>query len=392
MNRSRSQLVAACTVALAALVIAGCGSGGSHSKPKPKQVASTDASSSGSTLILHGAPVDSKTGQRLAEPAARARAAAPAAPTKTVKPGVVVGVRVLDPPALNADGTIAGTDPFGSDVVTVQPTPIEDDVNANASVASFAMHLKDYDVVDWDAWVHSGASLPGTTGDDTVTPSLVTIAVERCGGARSVAAGVVLGPETVVTTVTAVDNADQRVWVSPTRGAGSGTGVTRIPAMIRYLDVDDDIAVLKVPGLRMPALATHVPTGSKPMRAYAYGLSAGGRTGRPQRVPVFAAMVESSLTKEQPDGFDRAITDRAVYPLIGAIDTGYTGGVVAATNDSTLATGWGFHGLIRARIPYRAEGGGVAVPSRLVGIAIAAAAKLDPWSEVMPAHCPEWTR
>jgi hypothetical protein len=103
-------------------------------------------------------------------------------------------------------------------------------------------------------------------------------------------------------------------------------------------------------------------------------------------------MVESSLSKEQPDGFDRNITDRSVYPLVGAIDTGFTGGVVAATNDAKLATGWGFHGLIRARIPYRAEGGGVAVPSRLVRIAMAEAAKLDKWSEVMPEHCPEWTR
>jgi hypothetical protein len=179
--------------------------------------------------------------------------------------------------------------------------------------------------------------------------------------------------------------------VSSAAGTGSDEP-PRIPAMIRFLDVDDDIAVLRVPGLGIQPLGWHVPVGTAPQLAYAYGVAPVGRAGTLRRAPVITSLQESSISIEQPDGFAQQISDRSVQTIVGGITSGFSGGVIAATNDEFLRDGWGFHGIIRARVPFRADTAGIVVPSRLVGEALDAEAGLEEWFEIRPGGCPQWRR
>jgi hypothetical protein len=152
------------------------------------------------------------------------------------------------------------------------------------------------------------------------------------------------------------------------------------------------VDVLKVPGLRVQPMPVYVPSGTEPRFGYAYGVANGGLAGALRRTPVVVSVQESSIELEQPDGFAEQISDRSVQTLVGGVTTGFSGGVVSATNDDTLATGFGFHGLIRARVPFRSDTGGIVVPSRIVREAIDASGRLDEWFEHRPGGCPQWRR
>lgn len=287
-------------------------------------------------------------------------------------------------PALNADGTIAGTDPFGARPIEAQPVPVEDDAATTAAIDLWRSRLRTVDPEQWAEWMDSGGGSPWANTTDAVMPSIVQIAVQRCGGARTVATGVVVAPETVATTVHVVESAASRVWVAP-----ATTGARRIPAIVRYVDVDDDVAVLKVPGLTLPALGLHAAGGGAPRWGYAYGV---GQRGGVRRAPVVADPAESVVDREQPDGFAQQISDRSIHPMIGAVHSGFSGGVVTLTDDPELTGGWGLHGLLRARVPFRADTGAILVPSRIVREAVAASLALDEWFEIRPGACPQWRR
>ena len=361
------------------LALAGCGSGGdSAAGDKAGDEATNDV---GSVLVLNGKNAEAEP---LPEaPEAKAKAAAKR------KVRIATTERVWPAPELLADGTIDdGPDPFEGERVQVQPIPIEDDPATTAAVDATALRMRRIDRAEWDRWMAAnGNRSPWQQGNDTFADSIVDVTVERCGGARTVATGVVIADELVVTTVHAVESASKRVRIAPTIGSSA-----RIPAMVRFLDIDDDIAVLKVPGLTTRPMPVYVPTSAAPSFGYAYGISQGGLAGTLRRTPVVVSMTESSIQLEQPDGFAQEISDRSVQTLVGGISTGFSGGVVAATNDPDLATGWGFHGMIRARVPFRADTGGIVVPSRLIRDAVTASGNLDQWFEHRPGGCPQWRR
>ncbi|MCW2921110.1 MAG: hypothetical protein JWL76_984 [Thermoleophilia bacterium] len=356
--------------------------GGSDSKEKD-----TNASAAvDSVLVIDGKQVG-PDGAVASDPTLdRAKAASKRARTRTTATTDEVE---WPAPQLNADGTINdGPDPFQGERIQVQPLPIEDDPSTTASIDAAAMQMRRLDRADWDRWIGANNQRsPWAQGDDPFASALVDITVERCGGARTVATGVVLAEETVVTTVHAVETASKRVRVSSTVGEGP-----RLAAMIRYLDVDDDVAVLKVPGLKIQPMPMYAPSGTAPRLGYAYGVANVGVAGSMRRTPVMVSMQEATIEAEQPDGFAEQISDRSVQTLVGGISTGFSGGVVATTNDPKLSTGFGFHGLIRARVPFRADTAGIVVPSRIVRDAISASGQLDTWFEHRPGGCPQWGR
>lgn len=369
------------------VVLAGCGAsddgGKAASDEAPKDSGSGEQAES--LLVIDGKAVGAD-GEIASDPA---DAPAKVAPKRRVRTAVDEPDEVWVAPRLNGDGTIDdGPDPFAGERIQVQPIPVEDDPATTATIDAAAMAMRRIARADWDRWLAaSDQRSPWSQGDDAFAASIVDITVERCGGARTVATGVVLANETVVTTVHAIETATKRVRVSSTVGEGP-----RLAAMIRYLDVDDDVAVLKVPGLRVQPMPVYVPSGTAPRMGYAYGVANGGVSGAMRRAPVIVSMEETSLTTEQPDGFAEQISDRAVQTLVGGISTGFSGGVVATTNDADLDSGFGFHGLIRARVPHRADTAGIVVPSRIVRDAITASGRLDQWYEIRPGGCPQWRR
>lgn len=371
-----------------ALAMAGCGGGDakgakdSGDSPTPESTERMD-----SVLVVDGTARGADgtpTSKQLA------KVPPPAATSKPKKPRIVTVPRKKHwpkPPMLE-DGTIDdGADPFDGSPVQVQPLPVEDDPRSTAAIDQWASRIRRVELEQWNSWMDAGLRSPWSQEQDAAMKSLVKVTVERCGGARTVATGVVLADQTVVTTVHAIESPARRVRITAADGSGA-----RIPAMIRYLDVDDDVAVLKVPGLTAPPMQFHVVTGDAPQWGHAYGIGRGGPAGTARRTPAVVAMVESSLTVEQPDGLAEEITDRPVYPFVGAVDSGFSGGVVTATNDPRFVSGWGFHGLIRARVPFRADTAGVAVPSRVVGDALKAHERLDEWYEHPAGVCPQWRR
>ncbi len=366
-----------------ALLVAGCGA---SDKPAATATDSSSEPDSGeqaaSLLVIDGKHVGGNTVNDPADDPKKARPKRVRA--KDHKP-VVKWVA----PTLNEDGTINdGPDPFEGERIQVQPIPIEDDPTTTSTIDAAAAAMRRVERADWDRWIGSNNQRsPWAQGEYPFARPIVDITVERCGGARTVATGVVLANETVVTTVHAIETATRRVRVSSTVGAGP-----RIAAMIRYLDVDDDVAVLKVPGLRIQPMPFYVPSGTAPRLGYAYGVANVGVAGAMRRTPVVVSMEETTIKLEQPDGFAEEISDRSVQTLVGGISTGFSGGVVATTNNANLNTGFGFHGLVRARVPHRADTAGIVVPSRIVRAAIDAGNRLDPWFEHPPGGCPQWRR
>jgi S1-C subfamily serine protease len=373
------------TIVLASAMLAGCGDEPRESTdPAADGVRQPAAAPVDRVLVVKGQHVE-----RSEREAAQGRAAAPvdAEPPRQRERRPSERPRIPPLPLL-ADGSIdAGPDPFEASFVPVQAIPIEDGPDATRTIARSAAQLRRIDRARWDEWMRTGIRSPWQQGDDPISASLVEVTVERCGGARHVATGVVLADETVVTNVHVVENAAKRVRVSQAVGMNP-----RLPAMIRYLDVDDDVAVLRVPGLRAPALAMYRPAGAAPRFGYAFGIAPGGRSGMLRRVPVVTTTREETITVEQPDGFAQPIRDRSVQTLVGGISSGFSGGVVATTNTRSLAGGWGFHGLLRARASLRADTAGIVVPSRIVAAALAAERQLEEWFEHRPGGCPQWRR
>ncbi|MEO6867530.1 MAG: trypsin-like peptidase domain-containing protein [Gaiellales bacterium] len=358
------------------LLAAACGG----TAPTEEAPRSGDGAMSGSTLVLNGKAVgDQSAGSMRVKPTDKA--AKNPRRTRTAR-------KPIPAPPLLTDGSIDdGPDPFLNDFVQVQPIPTEDDASTTAAIDMWSKDLRHVEREQWDRWMASGTQNPWGQTDDPVFASLVKINVERCGGGRSVASGVVLADETVVTTVHAIQSASRRIRVAPALG-----DTRRLAAMIRYLDVDDDIAVLKVPGLVAPSLGVFQPSGAEPRWGYAYGVGRGSRSGSVRRVPAIVTTRTTSLTLEQPDGLGKKITDRPVQTMVAGVDTGSSGGIVTATDDPNLVTGFGFHGIVRARVPFRTNTGGIVVPSNIVRAAITAAQRNEQWFEVKPGNCPQWHR
>lgn len=288
------------------------------------------------------------------------------------------------------DGTIDGSSetPFTDQPLSPQPSPVEDDPSSTKVIDDWAERLRRIDRAEWDQRTGNGANSPFARKHDQTMDHIVRIAVQRCGGARTVSTGVVVGPETVVTTVHAIESASLRVRVSPAK-----SDPTFIPAMVRYLDVDDDVAVLRVPGLNMVPIGLHAPNGTDPEWGYAYGVGNGGPGGTMRREPAVVAMQEAKLAIEQPDGFARQIRDRSVFSMVAPVGAGFSGGVVTATNGPIGTTdGWELHGLIRARMPMRGLNAGIVVPARIVREAVAASRGLPAWFEHRAGGCPQWHR
>lgn len=371
-------------VLMLGVLVAGCGGAVDEATSSESSKETTPGAKADSLLVIDGKEVGAD-GLATADPTLDPKAAKP----KRVRSTPVREEAKWVAPPLNEDGTIDdGPDPFAGERIQVQPIPIEDDPATTSTIDAVAAAMRRVERADWDRWIGSNNQRsPWAQGEYPFATPIVDITVERCGGARTVATGVVLANETVVTTVHAIETSTKRVRVSSTVGDGP-----RIAAMVRYLDVDDDVAVLKVPGLKISPMPIYVPSGTEPRLGYAYGVANGGVAGAMRRTPVIVSMVESSITMEQPDGFAEQISDRSVQTLVGGISTGFSGGVVATTNNADLNTGFGFHGLIRARVPHRADTAGIVVPSRIVSAAIDASNRLDPWFEHRPGGCTQWRR
>lgn len=389
---ARHVIRGAIVVAVALLVIA-CGA---DDAPRTSDAPATDDSTDKpSLLVIKG---DSRGDDPLRGVApGEERAGRTVAGTDAVEgddDGAAEPEREYEPLPLLPDGTIDdGEDPFDAEYVPVLRIPIEDDPYTTSSIEEAAMQLRRIDVEQWNEWMApAGARSPWQQGADPITDSLVEVTVERCGGARHVATGVVLDDETVVTNVHVVENASKRVRVGRAASSARATDPRRLPAMIRYLDIDDDIAVLRVPGLNQPELLWHQPVDAAPAFGYAFGVGQGGRSGTLRRVPVMASMQEERITVEQPDGFAQEISDRPVQTIVGGISSGFSGGIVAATNDPSLQANWGFHGILRARMGLRADTAGIVVPQRIVEEALVANDGLPEWFEIRPGGCPQWRR
>ncbi len=382
MNGGRARmLVVLLVLAGAMLVASGCGAKGSSGDAKS---ASTDDASQVDGFLV----VDGKARGARGLPAASADTPATSTARERTDVADESDEDEWPAPELNADGTIDdGPDPFDQTFVPVSAMPIEDDPTTTSEIAAAATQLKNVDTERWQQWMDDGVGNPFDQHVDPTAAALMQVTVERCGGETHVVTGSVLEDETVVTTATAVENAERRVRVGPAMGSGP-----RIAAMIRYLDVDDDVAVLKVPGLQVEPLGWHQPASTSPTFGYAYGVAPGGRNGTLRRVPVVTSQQETSITTEQPDAFAKRITDRSVQTLVGAVTSGFTGGAVMATNDERMRGGWGFHGMLRARMGLRSDTAGIVVPSRIVGEDLDAADQLPEWFEIKPGGCPQWHR
>lgn len=369
-----------------AIVMAGCGPEAAK-KAAPGDDA-TNAKVVDSLLVVEG---DRRSKDKVvgSEPQREVRFELPKSPVLDA----LAGLAKVDPwPALTllADGTIDASSetPFTDQALQPQPSPIEDDAESTRIIDTWTERLRRIDRAEWIARSNNDTNSPWARRQDPTMAHVVRIAVQRCGGARTVATGAVVADETVVTTVHAIESTALRVRVSPALNEPRF-----IPAMVRYLDVDDDIAVLKVPGLQMDPIDIHAPDGDDPEWGYAYGVSNGGPGGTVHREPAVVAMQEATLAIEQPDGFARPISDRHVFPLVAPLSAGFSGGVVTATNGAIGSTGgWELHGLVRARMPMRALNAGVAVPARLIRDAVTASQALPTWFEHRPGGCPQWYR
>lgn len=336
-----------------------------------------------STLIIDGRSVAPRAAD---EP--RIGAAGAARRPRDATRRAPAAVRRAPRPELLSDGTIDdGPDPFGEAPTPVLPTPIESDPETTRALARSASDLQRIEGAQWRTWLDDRSQLATAAGPPEALEALVRVYTLRCGGARTVTAGIVVGDELVATSVTAVESPQRRIRITPATGAPD-----RIPGMIQYLDVDDDVAIVRVPGLRLRPIGAHVERGVQPARALALGIDAGSGGRGPRRMPVYASMAEDVIDVEQHDGLEQRISDRAVLPMIGGVDDGFTGGMLIATNDARGSSGWGLHGMIRARVPYRSTGGGIAVPARIIQQAVRAASARDPWFEHRPGGCPQWRR
>lgn len=379
----------------AALMGAGCGAseqggGGNDGDPKGSSApADSELVIEGHGVGKDGLPTDPDL------PASKAKARATTAARKRRDLSGVLGVATVEPPKLLGDGTIDdGPDPFdtGGAPTASMPLPIEDDVALTEALDTWrrgqGTGLQLVDLAAFQRWAQLDRTLTDSSHDESKDPSapfVVRVLSKRCGGARTSASGVLMGGETVVTTVHAIESVERRVRVQLALDATE----RRYPAMIQYVDVDDDIAVLRVPGLTAAGIGqlSAVPSAFA-TEGFALGITIDGLG----RVPVLLGGDRLSAKVEQPDGFGEQITDRDVHPMLGAVTTGYSGGpVVTSVGDD--AGPWRMAGMVRARVPYRSLTASVVIPIDLIKEAIGARDARSEWNELVPrAGCSQWTR
>lgn len=193
-----------------------------------------------------------------------------------------------------------------------------------------------------------------TPGVRAAAPSVVRILGNACGlGVEG--SGWVAARGLVVTNAHVVAGEHDTVVQAPGDAAGSRA------ATLVHLDVRDDVAVLRVPGLRAPALVL----ASDPASG-----TAGAILGYPLDGPfdVEAARIGETRTVLSEDAYGRGPVRRSVTPLRGRVRSGNSGGPVVDARGRVLTTVF----AATTGSP-RARRGGYGVANAVVAGAIAAA-------------------
>jgi hypothetical protein len=161
-------------------------------------------------------------------------------------------------------------------------------------------------------------------GVRAAAPSVVRILGNACGlGVEG--SGWVAAPGLVVTNAHVVAGEHDTVVQAPGDAAGSRD------ATLVHLDVRDDVAVLRVPGLGAPALAL----ASNPSSG-----TAGALLGYPLNGPfdVEAARIGATRTVLSQDAYGRGPVRRSVTPLRGQVRSGNSGGPIVDAAGHVLTT------------------------------------------------------
>jgi S1-C subfamily serine protease len=188
-------------------------------------------------------------------------------------------------------------------------------------------------------------------GVRAAAPSVVRILGTACGlGVEG--SGWVAAPGLVVTNAHVVAGEHDTVVQAPGDASGG-----RDATLVR-LDVDDDVAVLRVPGLAAPAL----PLASGPAAG-----TAGAILGYPHDGPFDAEPGRIGATRDviSEDAYGRGPVRRSVTPLRGLVRSGNSGGPVVDAFGRVLTT---VFAATTSGVP-----GGYGVPNALVQRALAAA-------------------
>ena len=218
------------------------------------------------------------------------------------------------PLTLLGDGTINdGTDPFLAMMRTPAVRPTFDLAGAKipAAVAPAG------DILDF--W----AVMRAPTG-------VVKVATINCGG-MSTGSGWMASADTVVTNAHVVAGAERRPRVQV-----NAKGI-RYPAALVYLDVPNDIAILRVPGITGATVLPFAPAPTVGDKAAIIGYPNGGD------VHLDAAQlgVTQTDTVRQYDGWRRPIASRRNTYVSGFSEPGASGGAVVNEKGQVLATVWG---------------------------------------------------
>ena len=354
-------------VLLAAVVAGGCSSGGSSKTSAAARAAEKSASSQsvGGSLVLNG--VNRNTGSSAGTPAwdnqlvsATTAATAPtaatsgtagtAASTATAPTLATIGVSTAPTVMkLLSDGTIDdGTDPFEAmlRIPAVRPTFIR-----RTATTPVAVHPDGATLDEWPV----KSSIRG----------VVKIATINCGGMSS-GSGWVAGSEMVVTNAHVVAGAERRPRVQV-----NGTGF-RYPAAVVYLDVPNDIAILRVPGMKGASILPMAKNPQPGDPAAIVGFPNGGD------VHLDAAQLGATQvdTTQQYDGWRRNVSSRTNTYVSGFSEPGNSGGPVVNAKGEVLATVWGNEYDRQPPLT-------VAIPDSLVSAALAAAGS----SEISAGPC-----
>jgi S1-C subfamily serine protease len=189
----------------------------------------------------------------------------------------------------------------------------------------------------------------GAPGVRAAAPSVVRVLGTACGlGVEG--SGWVAEPGLVVT------NAHVVAGESDTVVEVGGTAPDR-PATLTHLDVRNDVATLRVPGLGAPTLA---------LAPDAAPGTAGAILGYPLDGPFAAApgRVGATRTVISDDAYGRGPVQRALTPLRGRVRSGNSGGPMVDASGRVLAT------VFAATTS--GPSGGFGVPNAIVRAAIAA--------------------
>ncbi|MGI8715235.1 MAG: MarP family serine protease [Solirubrobacteraceae bacterium] len=181
-------------------------------------------------------------------------------------------------------------------------------------------------------------------GVRAAAPSVVRVDGTACGlGVEG--SGWVAAPGVVVT------NAHVVAGESDTEIQVGGTGPGRAVAVVRF-DPHDDIAILRVPGLSLPALALAGRSESGTAAAIlGYPLD-GGFDAEPGRIG-------QTETVQTQDAYGQGHIERSITALRGRVRPGNSGGPMVDARGRVLAT-------VFAAITGTGHAGGFAVPNALI--------------------------